>query len=42
MNLDGVFERIPAGPSHVATVRIDGVSKQLLLVTQNSNYVKQY
>ena len=42
MNLDVVFERIPAGPSHVATVRIDGVSKQLLLVTQNSNYVKQY
>lgn len=42
MNLTVDFSRIPDGPSHVSSATIEGVSKQLTVVMQNSNYVKQY
>jgi hypothetical protein len=32
------FNSIPGGPNHVATVTINGVSKQLTIAVQNSNY----
>ena len=32
------FAKIPGGPSHVASTTVDGVSKQLTVATQNSNY----
>jgi len=32
------FAKIPNGPNHVATMQINGVSKQLTVNTQNSNY----
>jgi hypothetical protein len=32
------FTAIPGGPNHVSTVTIDGVSKQLTIAIQNSNY----
>ena len=32
------FARIPNGPSHVSTMQIDGVSKQLTVNVANSNY----
>jgi hypothetical protein len=34
------FSRIPGGPNHVATQTINGVSKQLTIAVQNSNYQK--
>jgi len=42
MNLAVTFARIPDGPSHIATTTIEGVSKQLTVVTQNSAFNKQY
>lgn len=42
MNLTVDFSRIPDGPSHLSSATIEGVSKQLTVVMQNSNYVKQY
>jgi hypothetical protein len=42
MNLTVNFSRIPDGPSHLSSATIEGVSKQLTVVMQNSNYVKQY
>lgn len=32
------FARMPGGPNHVASTQVDGVSKQLTVMTQNSNY----
>ena len=32
------FAQIPGGPNHVASTLVDGVSKQLTVSTQNSNY----
>jgi hypothetical protein len=38
MNLTVQFSRLPDGPNHVSSMMIDGVSKQLNIATQNSNY----
>lgn len=38
MNLTVTFSRLPDGTNHVNTVVMDGVSKQLTIATQNSNY----
>ncbi len=38
MTLQVTFSRLPDGTNHVATVVMDGVSKQLNIATQNSNY----
>jgi hypothetical protein len=38
MNLTVQFSRLPDGTNHVSSVVIDGVSKQLNVATQNSNY----
>jgi hypothetical protein len=38
MNLTVQFSRLPDGTNHVSSVVIDGVSKQLNIATQNSNY----
>ena len=38
MNLTVQFSKLPNGPNHVASLAIDGVSKQLNVATQNSNY----
>jgi hypothetical protein len=35
------FAKIPNGPNHVTTETIDGVSKQLTITVQNSNYQHQ-
>jgi hypothetical protein len=38
MNLTVQFSRLPDGTNHVSSLVIDGVSKQLNLAIQNSNY----
>jgi hypothetical protein len=38
MNLAVQFSRLPDGTNHVSSLVIDGVSKQLNLAIQNSNY----
>ena len=38
MTLKVQFSRLPGGPNHVSSLVIDGVSKQLNVATQNSNY----
>lgn len=38
MNLTVQFAGMPGGPNHVSSVVMDGVSKQLNVATQNSNY----
>ena len=38
MNLKVTFSRLPDGTNHVNSVVMDGVSKQLNIATQNSNY----
>ena len=38
MTLKVTFSRLPDGTNHVNTVVMDGVSKQLNIATQNSNY----
>ena len=38
MNLKVTFSRLPDGTNHVNSVVMDGVSKQLNVATQNSNY----
>jgi hypothetical protein len=38
MNVTVTFNRLPDGTNHVDTVVMDGVSKQLNIQTQNSNY----
>jgi len=34
------FSKLPDGTNHVSTSNIDGVSKQLTVAVQNSNYQK--
>ena len=38
VNVSAQFERIPGGPRHVSSETINGVSKQLTISIQNSNY----
>jgi len=38
MNLTVQFSRLPGGPNHISNMVIDGVSKQLNIAIQNSNY----
>jgi hypothetical protein len=38
MNLTVQLSKLPNVPNHVASMVIDGVSKQLNVATQNSNY----
>jgi hypothetical protein len=38
MNLTVTFSRLPDGTNHVDSLVMDGVSKQLNIATQNSNY----
>jgi hypothetical protein len=40
VNVTVTFSAIPGGPNHVSTETIDGVSKQLTIAIQNSNYQK--
>lgn len=40
VNVAAQFSSIPGGPNHVASQTIDGVSKQLTIAVQNSNYQK--
>jgi len=40
MNLSVQFSSLPDGTSHVSAVTIDGVKKQLMIATTNSNYTK--
>ncbi len=40
VNVDAVFSPIPSGPNHVSSATINGVSKQLTISVQNSNYQK--
>jgi hypothetical protein len=37
-NHDASFAQVPGGPNHVASTLVNGVSKQLTVSTQNSNY----
>lgn len=38
VKISAQFERIPGGPNHVSSMLINGVSKQLTVNQQNSNY----
>lgn len=38
VNVTVEFSRLPNGPNHVSTETINGVSKQLTITVQNSNY----
>jgi len=40
VNVNIQFSRIPDGPNHVSSETINGVSKQLTIAVQNSNYQK--
>jgi hypothetical protein len=40
VNVTAQFSTIPGGPNHVASQTINGVSKQLTIAVQNSNYQK--
>jgi len=40
VKISAQFQRIPDGPNHVSSMVVDGVSKQLTVQTQNSNYQK--
>lgn len=40
MTLSAQFVREPQGPNHVSSMLVNGVSKQLTVATQNSNYQK--
>jgi hypothetical protein len=40
MNLSVRFDMLPDGPSHPSTATIEGVSKQLTVTAQNSDYRK--
>lgn len=40
VNVTVTFSRIPGGPNHVSSETINGVSKQLTIAVQNSNYQK--
>jgi hypothetical protein len=41
VTISAQFAQLPDGTNHVATATINGVSKQLTVVDQNSNYQKQ-
>jgi hypothetical protein len=38
VTLSAQFTRVPGGPSHVSNMLVNGVSKQLTVAMQNSNY----
>lgn len=40
VNVNAQFSRIPDGPNHISSQTINGVSKQLTIAVQNSNYQK--
>ena len=40
VNVNVQFSRLPGGPNHVEAETINGVSKQLTIAVQNSNYQK--
>jgi hypothetical protein len=40
VNVNAQFSQIPGGPNHISSQTIDGVSKQLTIAVQNSNYQK--
>ena len=40
VTVDAQFSPIPGGPNHVSSETINGVSKQLTIAVQNSNYQK--
>jgi hypothetical protein len=40
VTISAQYERIPGGPNHVSTMTVNGVSKQLTVTMQNSNYQK--
>lgn len=40
VHIGAQFDRLPDGTNHVANMQIKGVSKDLLITTQNSNYQK--
>lgn len=41
MNLTVRFAKLPDGTNHVSSTTVEGVSKQLTVATQNSNYQKR-
>jgi hypothetical protein len=41
VTISAQFGQLPDGTNHVATTQIDGVSKQLTISTQNSNYQRR-
>ena len=41
MNLTVRFDRLPDGTNHVSSTTVEGVSKQLTVATQNSNYQRR-
>jgi hypothetical protein len=41
VTISAQFAQLPDGTNHVATTTINGVSKQLTVNDQNSNYQKQ-
>ena len=40
VTIQAQFSQLPGGPNHVSNMRINGVSKDLLITMQNSNYQK--
>jgi hypothetical protein len=40
VTIQAQFSQLPGGPNHVSSMRINGVSKDLLITMQNSNYQK--
>ena len=40
VNIQAQFSKLPDGTNHVATMQINGVSKNLLVTTENTNYQK--
>jgi hypothetical protein len=40
VNIGAQFGQLPDGTNHIATTQVNGVRKQLLVTTQNSNYQK--
>ena len=41
MNLSVRFDKLPDGTNHVSSTTLEGVSKQMTVATQNSNYQKR-
>ena len=40
VNIGAQFSKLPNGTDHVATMQVNGISKDLLVTVQNSNYQK--